>query len=90
MNIPGASITLDTSKDRAVFETLERILGMEGESPRLSGMFFKSVVQAFMIFGLETKAGPLGGSSTGSQNLSRGVRHSIKLMVFGTTLCWRL
>ena len=32
---------------------LERIMGWEGANPRVSGMFFKAVVQAVLIFGLE-------------------------------------
>ena len=32
---------------------LSIILGREGAKPRVSGMFFKAVVQAVLIFGLE-------------------------------------
>ena len=33
---------------------LARIMGCEGASPKFSGMFFKAVVQAVLLFGLET------------------------------------
>ena len=29
-------------------------MGRDGDSPRMSGMFFKAVVQLFIIFGAET------------------------------------
>ena len=33
---------------------MTRILGREGEDPRISGLFFKAVVQVVLLFGLET------------------------------------
>ena len=33
---------------------MERILGQEGASPQVSGMFFKAVVQAVLLFDSET------------------------------------
>ena len=33
---------------------LEWILGREGANPRVSGLFFKAVVKAVLLFGLET------------------------------------
>ena len=36
------------------WEYMVRILGQEGSDPRVSGMFFKSVVQAVFLFGSET------------------------------------
>ena len=41
-------------KARKSLARLTRILRREGAKPRFSGMFFKAVVQAVLIFGLET------------------------------------
>ena len=41
-------------KDQKSEAWLTRILGREGAKPRLSGMFFNAVVQAVLLFGLET------------------------------------
>ena len=38
-------------KVRNSWVQLSRILGREGENPRVSGMFFSLVVQAILIFG---------------------------------------
>ena len=40
-------------KARKSWDRLSRILGREGSSPRVSGMLFKEVVQAVIIFGAE-------------------------------------
>ena len=37
-------------KERKIWAWLTRILGREGDSPRLSGMLFKAVVQAVLLF----------------------------------------
>ena len=42
------------SQARAVWKRMTRILSSEGTEPRVSGFFFKAVVQAVFIFGLET------------------------------------
>ena len=36
---------------RIIWAWLARIMGREGTSPRVSGMFFKTVVQAVLLFG---------------------------------------
>ena len=41
-------------RERAVWKKMKRILSREGAAPRVSGFFFKSVVQAVLLFGLET------------------------------------
>ena len=41
-------------KVQKIWYLLKRILGREGARPRVSGMFFKTVVQALLLFGLET------------------------------------
>ena len=33
---------------------MTRIISKEGAAPRVSGLFFKAVVQALLLFGLET------------------------------------
>ena len=33
---------------------MTRILGREGADPRMSGLFFKAVIQAVLLFGSET------------------------------------
>ena len=41
-------------KARKIWSRLTRILGQEGANPRVSGVFFKAVVQSVHIFGLKT------------------------------------
>ena len=41
-------------KVRKSWSQMARILGQEGASPRVSGMFFKAVVQVVLLFKLET------------------------------------
>ena len=41
-------------KSRKRWSHLERILGREGDNPRVLGMFYKAVVQVVMLFGSET------------------------------------
>ena len=60
-------------KSRKSWARLPIILGMEGDSPMMSGIFFKAVVQAVLLFGAETWLMPppprtgqaLGVSNTG-------------------------
>ena len=40
-------------KERKIWARLSRILGREGANPRVSGMFFKAVVQAVLLLGAE-------------------------------------
>ena len=42
------------SRARAVWKWMTRILSREGAEPRVSIFFFKAVVQAVLLFGLET------------------------------------
>ena len=42
------------SQAREVCKRMTRILSREGAEPRVSGFFFKAVVQAMLLFGLET------------------------------------
>ena len=41
-------------RKRAVWRRMTRILSREGAAPRVSGFFFKAIVQAVLLFGLET------------------------------------
>ena len=41
-------------KARRSWGRLQRILGREGATPRISGSFFKAVVQQVLLFGAET------------------------------------
>ena len=41
-------------KAQKIWGRLSRILGMEGATARISGTFFKSVVQQVLLFGAET------------------------------------
>ena len=41
-------------KERRSWERLQRILRREGATPRISGSFFKAVVQQVLLFGAET------------------------------------
>ena len=47
-------VVRNLAKARAECQSLMRILSREGASPRISGFFFKSVVQSVLIFGAET------------------------------------
>ena len=42
------------SRARELWKKKMRILSREGAEPRVSGSFFKSVVQAVLLFGAET------------------------------------
>ena len=59
---------------RAVWNRMTRILSREGAALRVSGLFFKAVVQAVLLFGLETwvvtpphRKGPGGVSGPGGE-----------------------
>ena len=39
---------------RAVWKRMARILSREGAEPRVSRLFFRALVQAVLLFGLET------------------------------------
>ena len=41
-------------KAQAVWKNMSRILSREGERPRVSGFFFKAVIQLVFLFGAET------------------------------------
>ena len=42
------------AKARRIWGRLQRILGREGATARISGAFFKAVVQQVLLFGAET------------------------------------
>ena len=48
------SVVRNIWKAKKRWERLEWILGREGANPRVSGLFFKAVVKAVLLFGLET------------------------------------
>ena len=50
------AVVRNLAKAWAVWHRLSRILRREGAAPRVSGFFFKSVVQAVLIFGADTCA----------------------------------
>ena len=57
---------------------LSKILGREGANPKASGMFFKAVVQAVLIFGAETWVmTPHMGRSLG------GFQHRVARLITG-------
>ena len=41
-------------KDRESWMRMTRILSREGAEPKVSGLFFKAVVQAVLLFGAKT------------------------------------
>ena len=47
-------VTSNLIKAQKSWTRMTRILGWEGEDPRISSLFFKVVVQAVLLFGLET------------------------------------
>ena len=47
-------VVRNLKKARRSWARLTRILGQEGAKPRVSGMFFKAVVKAMLLFGSET------------------------------------
>ena len=47
-NCPEVMVNL--KKSRKIWERLTRILGQEGDNLRVSGMLFKAVVQAVLLF----------------------------------------
>ena len=59
-------------------DRLARILGREGSIPRVSGMFFKAVLKAVLIFGVEIWVmNPHMGRALG------GVQHSLAQRITG-------
>ena len=48
------AVVRDLARARAVWKRMTRILSREGAEPRVSGFFFKSVVQAVLLFGAKT------------------------------------
>ena len=48
-----AEVVNNLSWARAVWRRMTRILSREGAAPQVSGLFFKAVVQAVLLFGLE-------------------------------------
>ena len=83
-------------KERKIWYHLLRILGKNGYSPRLTGMFFNAVVQAVLIFRAETWVmipnivrALGGGSRTGLHDGSWGSSPSGKWKNAGTNLYWR-
>ena len=48
------AVLVNLKKSRNSWARLTRILVREGYNPRVSGMFFKAVIQALLIFGPET------------------------------------
>ena len=47
-------VVKNLSRARKVWSRMSRILSREGAAPRVSGFFFKAVVQAVLLFGAET------------------------------------
>ena len=83
-------------KERKIWDHLLRIMGKNGYSPRLKGMFFNAVVQAVLIFRAETWVmipnivrALGGGSRTGLHDGSRGSSPSGNWKDAGTNLYWR-
>ena len=66
-----AEVLANLWKARKKWYMISRILGMEGTYMRMSGNFFKVVLQAVLLFGLNmwvvthVSAGRWGGSTTG-------------------------
>ena len=48
------AVVNNLSRARGVWRSMTRILSREGAQPRVSGFFFKAVVQAVLLFGSET------------------------------------
>ena len=48
------AVVRNLSWERAVWRRMAHILSREGAAPRVSGFFFKDVVQALLLFGSET------------------------------------
>ena len=54
------------ARERKVWSRMLRILIREGEAPRVSGLFFKTVVQAVLLLGVETwVVTPITGKALG-------------------------
>ena len=50
------AVVRNLSWARGVWNSITRTLSREGEEPRMSGLFFITVVQGVLLFGLETWA----------------------------------
>ena len=61
---PAVVITSD--REKTVWRRMSRILSRERATPRVSGFFFKAMIQAVMLFGAETWViTPLAGTALG-------------------------
>ena len=47
------AVVRNLSRERAVWKRMTRILSREEVEPQVSGLFFKSVLQAVLLFGLK-------------------------------------
>ena len=66
------AVVSNFSKARAVWKRITRILSREGAEPRVSDFFFKYVVQAVLLFVLETwVVTPRMGSALGGGSSTR-------------------
>ena len=78
-------------KARKIWSQLTSILGRYGAIPRVSGMLFKALVQAVLLFGLDTwvrtpcMVRDLGVFNTGSPEGSLGGNRSGRYMGAGST-----
>ena len=60
------AVAKNLARARKVWSRMSRILRREGSAPRVSGLFFKSMVQAVLIFGADTwVVPPPHGQGTG-------------------------
>ena len=53
-NDDWSAVIRNLTKARTVWRRMLRIMSREGASPRVSGFFFKAVVQSVLLFGAET------------------------------------
>ena len=48
------AVVRNLARAKTVWRTMSRIFNREGPTPRVSGLFFKAVIQAVLIFGSAT------------------------------------
>ena len=53
-NNDSPTVVRNLAQEKTVWRKILRVLRREGETPRVSGFFFKTMIQAVLLFGAET------------------------------------
>ena len=78
-------VVINLTRTRDILRRMVRILSREGASLRVSGFFFKAVIQVVLIFGLETwEVAPRMGKALGGVQTQVVIRLTGRLHRIGS------